>query len=74
MMSDGGRPAEGVPFLERALKLDPSFHQARFYLAIAFARLNRRDDAAREANELLRQLPAEAPQRAEVQRLLQALR
>ena len=74
MMSDGGRPAEGVPYLERALKLDPAFHQARFYLAIAFARLKRRDDAAREANELLRQLPADAPQRAEVQRLLQALR
>ena len=74
VMSDGGRPAEGVPYLERALMLDPTFHQARFYLAIAFARLNRRDDAAREANELLRQLPAEAPQRAEVQRLLRALR
>ena len=74
MLSDSGRPLEGIPHLQRALTIDSSFHQARFYLAIAFARLGRREDAAREANELLRQLPADAPQRVEVQRLIQALK
>ena len=74
MLSDSGRPVEGIPHLQRALTLDPSFNQARFYLAIAFARTGRREDAAREANDLLRRLPANAPQRAEVERLLAALR
>ena len=73
MLSDSGRPAEGVPHLQRALELDATFLQARFYLAVAYARLNRRDDAASEAKELLRLLPADAPQRAEVQRLIQAI-
>jgi hypothetical protein len=52
------------------LTIDPDFHQARFNLAIAFARLNQRANAAREAGELLRRLPLDAPQRQEVQRLL----
>ena len=73
-LSDGGHPAEGVPLLERALSLDPDMHQARFSLAIAFARLGRRADATREAEELLRRLPASAPQRPEVERLLAAVR
>ncbi len=73
-LSDGGHPAEGVPPLERALSLDPDLHQGRFSLAIAFARLGRRADAAREAEELLRRLPANAPQRPEVARLLAAVR
>jgi arylsulfatase A-like enzyme/Tfp pilus assembly protein PilF len=73
MLSDSGRPAEGVPSLLRALEIDPAFHQARFYLAVTYARLNRRADAAREAKDLLRLLPADAPQRAEIQRLLRAI-
>jgi arylsulfatase A-like enzyme/Tfp pilus assembly protein PilF len=74
VLSDGGQPAEGLPHLQRALAIDPEFHEARFNLAVAFARLGRRADAAREAEELLRRLPAEAPQRAEVSRLLHAVR
>jgi len=74
MLSDGGRPAEGVPHLRRALEIDPSFDQARFYLAIALARLGQRAEAAQEAAELLRRLPPDAPQRTEVQRLLENVR
>jgi tetratricopeptide (TPR) repeat protein len=74
VLSDSGRPAEGVPYLQRALTLDPTFDQARFYLAIAFARLGRRDDAAREATTLLERLPSDAPQRSEVIRLIDALK
>jgi arylsulfatase A-like enzyme/Flp pilus assembly protein TadD len=74
VLSDGGRPADGVAPLERALQLDPDFHEARFNLAVAYARLGRRPDAAREATELLRRLPPGAPQRGEVERLLAAVR
>jgi choline-sulfatase len=70
LLSDSGRAADGLPFLERTLTIDPDFHEARFNLAIAFARLNQRANAAREAGELLRRLPLDAPQRQEVQRLL----
>ena len=74
MLSDGGRPAEAIDPLQRALTTDPDLHQARFALAVAFARAGRRADAARTAEELLQRLPANAPQRAEVQRLLQETR
>ena len=74
MLSDGGKPAEAIDPLQRALTTDPDLHQARFALAVAFARAGRRADAARTAEELLGRLPATAPQRAEVQRLLQETR
>jgi choline-sulfatase len=74
VLSDGGHPSDGIAPLQRALTLDPDFHEARFNLARAFARAGRRSDAAREAEELLRRLPSDAPQRAEVTRLLAALR
>lgn len=74
LLSDSGRPAEGLPHLERALELDPSFNQARFYLAVALARLGRKDEARKHADDLLRRLPPDAPQRAEVHRLVDALK
>ena len=74
VLSDNGRPAAGIPHLQRALTLDPDLHQARFGLALAFARSGRRAEAAKEAQELLRRLPPDAPQRPEVERLLAAVR
>jgi choline-sulfatase len=74
VLSDNGHPADALPALARALSIDPDFHEARFNLAVAYGRLGRRADAAREAEELLRRLPADAPQRSEVQRLLTAVR
>jgi choline-sulfatase len=73
VLSDAGRLADAIPFLQRALALDADFHQARFNLALAYARSGQRADAAREASELLRRLPAGAPQRPEVERLLAAV-
>ena len=66
--------ATAIAPLQRALTLDPDFHQARFNLARVFARAGQRADAAREAQDLLTRLPANAPQRSEVQRLLDAVR
>jgi tetratricopeptide (TPR) repeat protein len=74
VLSDAGQPAAAIPHLQRALSLDPDLHQARFGLAIAYARAGRRGEALKEAEELLRRLPAQAPQRPEVERLLASLR
>ena len=74
LLSDNGRPAAGIPHLQRALTLDPDLHQARFGLAVAYARTGHRPEAAREAQELLQRLPADAPQRPEVERLLAAVK
>ena len=74
VLSDMGRHADSITAFQRALTLDPDFHEARFNLARAYARAGQRADAAREAQDLLTRLPASAPQRAEVQRLLDAVR
>ena len=74
VLSDGGQPLQALDPLQRALTTDPDLHQARFALAIAFARAGRRAEAARAAEELLRRLPANAPQRPEVERLLRETR
>jgi choline-sulfatase len=74
LLSDTGSPTDAIPYLQRALTLDPDLHQARFGLAVAFARIGRRADAAREAETLLQRLPSDAPQRDEVLRLLTSVR
>ena len=74
VLSDGGKPSDGIAPLTRALAIDPEFHEARFNLALAYARAGNRVEAAREAEALLRRLPADAPQRPEVERLLAAVR
>ena len=74
VLSDMERHAESITAFQRALTIDPDFHEARFNLARVYARAGRRADAAREAQDLLTRLPANAPQRAEVQRLLDAVR
>ena len=73
LFSDAGRRDEGIASFQRALQIDPDFHEARFNLARAYARAGRREDAAREAQELLNRMPVEAPQRGEVVRLLRAV-
>jgi len=74
VLADAGRPSDGILPLERAVTLDPDFHEARFNLARAYARAGRRSDAAAAARDLLRRLPGDAPQRSEVERLLDAVR
>jgi choline-sulfatase len=74
LLSDSGHAEDAIPHLEHALSIDRDLHQARFGLALAYARAGRRADAAREAQELLRRLPPGAPQRSDVERLLSAVR
>ena len=59
LLSDSGRPAEAVPLLERALTLDPDFHEARFNLALAHLRAGQRAAAVTTAGPGARpRLPA----------------
>jgi predicted Zn-dependent protease len=69
-----GDAAVAAEYFGAALSIDPDLHQARFNLARALARQGKRGEALKEAETLLQRLPAQAPQRAEVQRLVAALR
>jgi tetratricopeptide (TPR) repeat protein len=73
LLSDTGNHRGGSQALQKALAIDPDFHEARFNLARVFARAGDRSDAVRAAEELLRRLPPNAPQRPEVERLLKAV-
>jgi choline-sulfatase len=74
MLLDGDRVEAAIDPLSRAVRLDPGLHQARFALARALARLGRVPEALQHATELATRLPPDAPQRAEVERLISALR
>ena len=71
---EAGDVAAAAEYLGAALRTDPDLHQARFNLARALARQGRRAEALAEAQLLLRRMPAAAPQRQEVERLVAALR
>ena len=68
-----GDLAGAIQSLNAALATDPNLHEARFNLAVAYAKAGRRADAAAAARELLARLPADAPQRSEIERLLRAV-
>ena len=67
------RLAAAIQSLSAALAADPGLHEARFNLALAYAKAGRRAEAAATARELLARLPPNAPQRTEVERLLRAV-
>ena len=71
---EAGDAAAAAEYLGAALRIDPDLHHARFNLARALARQGRRAEALAEAQGLLQRLPASAPQRQEVERLVAALR
>ena len=70
--SKGNLPA-AIDALTQAITADPGLLEARFNLALAYARSGRRAEAATAARELLARLPPGAAQRPEVERLLRAL-
>lgn len=71
---DAGDAVKAAEYLGAALRIDPDLHQARFNLARALARQGKQAEALAEAQALLQRLPTNAPQRAEVERLVAALR
>ena len=68
------RLAEGIALLREALERDPQMLEARFVLARALALTGQRASALTEAERLFGQLPVNAPQRPEVERLIGTLR
>jgi len=70
--SKGDLPA-AIQSLTKALAIDPGLHEARFNLALAYARAGRKAEAAAAARDLLTRLPPSAPQRPEIERLLRAV-
>jgi len=48
LLLEGGRPEKSIPELEIAIALEPRSPQAHFALASAYARIGRKEDAARE--------------------------
>ena len=69
-----GRPVEAIARLRDALAVEPRLLPARFALARALARSGNRQAALAEAQELLARVPVGAPQRREVERLVNALK
>ena len=74
LQASRGDLAAAIRSLSAALAADPALHEARFNLAVTYAKAGRRADAAATARDLLSRLPPNAPQRAEVERLLRAVR
>jgi choline-sulfatase len=68
----GDLPA-AIRSLTAALATDPNLHEARFNLAVAYAKSGRRAEAATAARSLLDRLPPNAPQRSEIERLIRAV-
>ena len=68
-----GNPAGAIDALRRAVTLDPNLLEAKFNLALAYARAGRRAEATATTRELLGQVPSNSPQRPEIERLLRAL-
>jgi cytochrome c-type biogenesis protein CcmH/NrfG len=62
-----------IQSLNSALAADPNLHEARFNLALTYARAGRNAEAAKTARELLDRLPPDAPQRPEIERLLRVV-
>ena len=70
LQGEKGDLASAIASFNTALAADPDLHDARFNLAIAYAKAGRRSDAEATARELLRRLPSSLPQRREVEKLL----
>jgi cytochrome c-type biogenesis protein CcmH/NrfG len=68
-----GQYPAAIDSLTAALAKDPGLDEARFNLALAYAKAGRRAEAAAAARALLNRLPPQAPQRSEVERLLRAV-
>ncbi len=74
LQASRGDLSAAIQSLSAAIAKDPAFHEARFNLAVVYAKAGRRQEAAAIARDLLARLPASAPQRPEVERLLKAVR
>lgn len=70
---DSGQPENGIANLRKAVSLAPTAPALRLNLAKAYVKVGRKEDAAKEADYLLRSLPQDSPMRAEVTALKEKL-
>lgn len=70
---ENGQGEKGIENIRKAVSLAPTTPAMRLNLAKAYARLGRKDDAMKEADELLKSLPESSPLRAEVTALRERL-
>ncbi|MGH9140509.1 MAG: sulfatase-like hydrolase/transferase, partial [Vicinamibacterales bacterium] len=73
LQASKGDLAGAIRSLTKALAADPGLDEARFRLAVTYAKAGRRVEAAATARDLLARLPPNAAQRAEIERLLKAV-
>jgi len=73
LQASKGDFSSAIKSFTKALETDPGLHEARFRLAVTYAKAGRMADAAATARDLLARLPPNAPQRPEVERLLKAV-
>ena len=73
LQASKGDFSSAIKSFTKALETDPGLHEARFRLAVTYAKAGRMADSAATARDLLARLPPNAPQRAEVERLLKAV-
>ena len=74
LQASKGEFSSAIQSFKKALDADPGLHEARFRLAVTYAKAGEMAEAASTARDLLVRLPPNAPQRAEVERLLTAIR
>jgi cytochrome c-type biogenesis protein CcmH len=73
LQASKGDYGSAIRSFNKALDADPGLHEARFRLAVTYAKAGRRAEAAATARDLLSRLPGDAPQRPEVERLIRAV-
>jgi len=70
LLADGGKPAEALPYLERASQLNPGNYENTYELALASAQVGQYERARTEARTLLATQNETVPQQAELHHLL----
>lgn len=70
---DNGQTEKGIENIRKAVSLAPAAPALRFSLAKAYDKLGRKEDATKEADALLKELPPNSPLRAEVSALREKL-
>jgi Flp pilus assembly protein TadD len=73
LQASKGDLSAAIASLQAALAADENLHEARFNLALIYARAGRRSEAAATARDLLIRISPNAPQRPEIERLLRAV-
>ena len=73
LLVQGGRPAEAIPWFERALKTSADFQEARLNLGIAYQESGQKDKAVAMYRELIARAPATGREAKAARELLKSI-